>query len=128
MILSTQEISKKLMMAYGKKVSPKSIHVFADKLGYHLKRVGGKKGYHQSLYTDLARHLKELFDYDDEQKGKVNKKPATKVKPQGKDGFGNYYAYNGEPDRVDYEWEKNEGIIKRSIIESINEILGVNIL
>jgi hypothetical protein len=34
-----------------------------------------------------------------------------------------YYTYNGEKDNVDYDWEKNESIVRRAIIESINKII-----
>lgn len=122
MLWSAQEISKKFRMSLGKNISPRAIHVFAEKLGYHMKRIGGKKGYDQSLYTALTRHLKELLDYDSQQTVK------TSQKPQKQPILGDYYTYNGESDNIDYEWEKNENKIKRAIVESINEILGIEIL
>lgn len=102
MLWSAQEMSKRFRMTLGKNISPRSIHVFAEKLGYHMKRIGGKKGYDQSLYTALTRHLKELLDYDTQQIAK------TPQKPQKQQNLANYYAYNGERDNIDYEWEKNE--------------------
>lgn len=122
MIWSAQEMSKKFRMSLGKNISPRAIHVFAEKLGYHMKRVGGKKGYDQSLYTVLTRHLKELLDYDSQQT------VITPQKPQKQPILGDYYTYNGERDNNDYEWEKNEEIIKRAIIESINNVLGRKVL
>ena len=103
MLWSAQEMSKKFRMSLGKNVSPIAIHVFAEKLGYHMKRIGGKKGYDQSLYTALTRHLRELLDYDSQQTVK------TSQRPQKQPNLGDYYTYNGERDNVDYEWEKNEG-------------------
>ena len=122
MLWSAQEMSKRFRMTLGKNVSPRAIHVFAEKLGYHMKRIGGKKGYDQSLYTALTRHLKELLDYDSQQAIK------TPQKPKKQSNLGDYYTYNGERDNIDYEWEKNENKIKRAIVESINEILGIEIL
>ena len=123
MLWSAQEMSKRFRMTLGKNVSPRAIHVFAEKLGYHMKRIGGKKGYDQSLYTALTRHLKELLDYDSQQTVK------TPQKPQKQQNLGDYYTYNGERDNVDYNWEKNESfIIRKTIIESINKILGDNVL
>ena len=122
MLWSAQEMSKRFRMTIGKNISPRAIHVFAEKLGYHMKRIGGKKGYDQSLYTALTRHLKELLDYDSQQTVK------TPQKPPKQSNLGDYYTYNGERDNIDYEWEKNENKIKRAIVESINEILGIEIL
>lgn len=114
MLWSAQEISKKFRNSLGKNISPRAIHVFAEKLGYHMKRIGGKKGYDQSLYTVLTRHLKELLDYDSQQAVK------TPQKPQKQPNLGDYYTYNGERDNVDYEWEKNESINKYNNMKIIN--------
>lgn len=127
MLWSAQEISKKFRNSLGKNISPRAIHVFAEKLGYHMKCIGGKKGYDQSLYTVLTRHLKELLDYDSQQ---IVKTPQKSQK-QPREVVWNddsYETYNGERDNNDYEWEKNEGIIKRAIIESINKVLGRKVL
>ena len=114
-------------MTLGKNISPRSIHVFAEKLGYHMKRVGGKKGYDQSLYTVLTRHLKELLDYNSQQTVRTPQK-SQKQSREIVWNDDNYETYNGERDNIDYEWEKNENKIKRAIVESINEILGIEIL
>lgn len=119
MIWSAQEMSKKFRMSLGKNISPRSIHVFAEKLGYHMKRVGGKKGYDQSLYTALTRHLKELLDYDSQQTVRTPQKPRKQSKEIVWDD-GNYEAYNGERDNNDYEWEKNESINKYNNMKRIN--------
>lgn len=122
MLWSAQEMSKKFRMALGKNVSTRAIHVFAEKLGYHMKRIGGKKGYDQSLYTALTRHLKELLDYDRQQ---INKSPQ---KAQKQPNLGDYYTYNGERDNVDYDWEKNECMKHRKdlINEGVEKINNLN--
>jgi len=78
-----------------------------------MKRVGGKKGYDQSLYTVLTRHLKELLDYDSQQTVR------TPHKPQKQPILGDYYTYNGERDNIDYGWEKNENTIKENNMENL---------
>lgn len=118
MLWSAQEISKKFRNALGKNISPRAINVFAEKLGYHMKRIGGKKGYDQSLYTALTRHLKELLDYDSKQIAK------TPQKAQKQQILGDYYTYNGERDNIDYGWEKNESIVNRIVMEEINKFLN----
>jgi len=127
MLWSAQEMSERFRMTLGKNVSPRAIHVFAEKLGYHMKRIGGKRGYDQSLYTVLTMHLKELLDYDAQQAVRKPQKPQKQPK-EIVWGDDNYETYNGERDNNDYEWEKNEGIIKRAIIESINKVFGRKIL
>lgn len=113
MLWSAQEMSKRFRMALGKNISPRAIHVFAEKLGYHMKRIGGKKGYDQSLYTALTRHLKELLDYDSQQTVR------TPQKPHKQPILGDYYTYNGERDNIDYGWEKNENTIKENNMENL---------
>ena len=122
MLWSAQEISKKFRNALGKNISPRAINVFAEKLGYHMKRVGGKRGYDQSLYTALTRHLKELLNYDSQQTVKTPQKPQKQL------NLGDYYTYNGERDNIDYEWEKNESIVSRIIMEEINKLLDKEIV
>jgi hypothetical protein len=121
MLWSAQEISKKFRNSLGKNISPRAIHVFAEKLGYHMKRIGGKKGYDQSLYTALTRHLKELLDYDAQQAVRKHQKPQKQPKEIVWDDD-NYETYNGERNNVNYEWEKNENRIRRAIMESITEL------
>jgi len=72
-------------------------------------------------------HLKELLDYDAQQAVRKPQKPQKQPK-EIVWGDDNYETYNGERDNNDYEWEKNEGIIKRAIIESINKVFGRKIL
>jgi hypothetical protein len=87
-----------------------------------MKHIGGKKGYDQSLYTALTRHLKELLDYDSQHTVK------TYQKPQKQPNLGDYYTYNGERDNIDYEWEKNESIVSRIVVEEINKFLDKEIV
>ena len=94
----------------------------ASKLGYTKKRFGGKIGYDQSLITAITRHFNEAVEYDKRIGVKVPQKP---LKQQN---MGDYYTYNGERDNVDYDWEKNESVIRRAIIESINKILNIEII
>ena len=95
----------------------------ASKLGYTKKQFGGKIGYDQSLITAITRHFNEAVKYDEGLGMKVSQKPLKQT------NMGDYYAYNGERDNVDYDWEKNESfIIRKAIIESINKILGDDVL
>lgn len=116
-IYSAQEICKRFRTSLSITVSPRAIHIMAEKLGYHTRLCGGKRGYHKSLYTDLTRHLNELVECDKELKEKTaqrqNKQPKT---------ANNYYAYNGEKDNADYAWEKNESVIRKAIVESLEEL------
>ena len=104
------------------KFSPKTITYMANKLGYRTKRIGGKVGYDSSLMTAISRHFKDAVEYD---KGLGMKTPQ---KPLKQPNMGDYYTYNGERDNIDYDWEKNESIIRKAIIESINEMFGGKVL
>lgn len=104
------------------KFKPQTITYMAKKLGYSPKRIGGKIGYDSSLMTAISRHFKDAVEYD---KGSGMK---TSQKPLKQPNIGDYYTYNGERDNVDYDWEKNESIIRRAIIESINEMFGDKVL
>lgn len=106
------------------KFSPRTIGYMASKLGYKKKRAGGKIGYDQSLITAISRHIREAVAYEEGLKNKTSQKPKKQSIET------NYFAQNGERDNVDYEWEKQtyENKINRAIIESINEVLGTNIL
>jgi hypothetical protein len=66
--------------------------------------------------TAISRHFKEAVEYD---KGLGMK---TSQKSLKQPNMGDYYTYNGERDNVDYDWEKNESIIRRAILESIDEL------
>lgn len=104
------------------KFKPQTITYMAKKLGYSPKRIGGKVGYDSSLMTAISRHFNEAVEYD---KGSGMKVPQ---KSRKQPIMGDYYTYNGERDNVDYDWEKNESIIKSAIIESINKVLGEGVL
>jgi hypothetical protein len=101
------------------KFSPKTITYMAKKLGFGLKRVGGKVGYDQSLITAITQRFNEAVEYD---KGFGAKEPQKALK-QPK--MGDYYTYNGERDNKDYEWES---MIPRIVMEEINKVLGEEVL
>lgn len=103
MILTINEIIKRFRtegQCY--KFSPTTIKYMALKLGYSLRRIGGKIGYDQSLLTAITRHFREAVEYDKA----VREKTPQKTLKQPIDG--DYYTYNGERDNKDYEWEMNE--------------------
>ena len=104
------------------KFKPQTITYMAKKLGYTKKRIGGKIGYDSSLMTAISRHFKEAVEYDN---GSDIKTPQ---KSRKQPNMGDYYTYNGERDNVDYDWEKNESIVRCAIIKSINKVLGGNII
>jgi hypothetical protein len=120
-LLSAQEIRKRFRNALGRDVSLQAIHHVAQKIGYKEKHIGGKRGYHKSLYTALTQHFKDLVDYDTAKAAKTPQK-AVKRPKEVTWNDGNYYAYNGERDNDDYGWEKNEGLIRRAILEAINKL------
>jgi hypothetical protein len=96
------------------KFSPKTISYMAGKLGYHIRRGGGKVGYDQSLITAISRHIMDAVEYERGIGTPGRKKVGRAQAPT------DYYSFNGERENVDYEWEKNEGIIRNAIIEAIN--------
>lgn len=120
-LLSAKEIRKRFRNACGKDVSLPAIHHVAQGIGYREKQIGGKRGYHKSVYTALTQHFKELVDYDKARVAKASQKPPKQPK-QISWNDGNYFTYNGEKDNADYEWEKNENRIRRAIMESITEL------
>ena len=120
MILTINQIIKRFRtegQCY--KFRPQTIIFMAKQLGYGKKMVGGKIGYDQSLITAITRHFNEAVKYDEGLGMKVPQK--SRKQPN----IGDYYTYNGERDNVDYDWEKNESIIRSAIIESINKILNI---
>lgn len=131
-LLSAQEIRKKLRVHFMKDVSVKAIHDVSQQLGYTSTRRGSKKGYDKSVYTALHRNWSKLLAYDKYLKDNKN----TPNKPSNDDGInsevdsnmpefsGDYYMFNGEPDRVDYEWEIDDSVIREAINESIGRLLS----
>lgn len=108
------------------KFSPETIVHMANVIGYTKRRIGGKVGYDKSLITAISQRFKEAVDYE---KGLGMKKAQKPLKqPQMQPRQLDYVGYNGERDNIDYEWEKNESIIRHAIIESINKVLGENII
>ena len=116
-LLTAQEIRKRFRCVFGKDVSLQAIHYVAKKIGYKQKHIGSKNGYHKSVYTALTQHFRELLEYD----ATMCNKPQEK--PRKQPILGDYYAYNGERDNVDYEWEKNEGKKQKNLIRLTEEDL-----
>lgn len=108
------------------KFSPQTIMHMAEIIPYQQKRIGGKIGYDQSIITAIQRRFGEAVAYESSLKNKTPQKSPKQ--PQMKPRRLDYVAYNGERDNVDYDWEKNESIIRHAIIESINKVLGENII
>ena len=88
----------------------------AEIIPYHKKRIGGKIGYDQSIITAIQQRFGEAVAYENSLKNKVSQKPPKQP------NMGDYYTYNGEKDNIDYEWEKNESLIRRAVLESIDEL------
>ena len=123
MILTINQIIKRFRtegQCY--KFKPQTIMYMASKLGYTKKQFGGKIGYDQSLITAITRYFNEAVKYDEGLSMEVPQKPLKQP------NMDDYYTYNGERDKVDYEWEKNESVIRKAIIESINKVLGEDVL
>jgi hypothetical protein len=123
-LLSAKEIRKRFRNACGKDVSLPAIHHVAQGIGYREKQIGGKRGYHKSVYTALTQHFKELVDYDKARVAKASQKPPKQPK-QISWNDGNYFTYNGEKDNADYEWES---LIPRIVMEEINKFLDKEIV
>ena len=123
MILTINQIIKRFRtegQCY--KFNPKTIMYMANKLGYTKKQFGGKIGYDQSLITAITRHFNEAVKYDEG----LGMKMSQKLLKQPI--MGDYYTYNGERDNVDYDWEKNESIVSRIVMEEINKFLNKEIV
>jgi hypothetical protein len=70
----------------------------------------------------LTSHYPEMVKYQNEKNIKKAQKASKREIDYNPDEF-------IEPeDRADYDWEKNESIIRRVIIESINEMFGGRVL
>lgn len=108
-LLTVNEIIKRFRTSGScTKFSPKTITYMARKLGYKPKHAGAKLGYDKSLITAISQHFREALEYEDSLKEKLLQKPLKRSKKE------DYYTFNGERDNVDYEWEKNEDIIKEN--------------
>lgn len=116
-LLTAQEIRKMIRVSCEKNVSLEAIHHTAQKIGYSIRRIGGKKGYHKSVYTALQRHWSELMAYDTEKALKKSQKPLKT--PTTND----YYTYNGESDRAEYDWELDESIFSKAVRDAVNLLL-----
>lgn len=113
MLLTIREIIQRFR-THGRciKFSPKTITYMAKKLGFGLKRIGGKIGYDQSLITAITQRLNDAIAYENSLKEKTPQKALKQARE------GDYYTYNGERDNKDYEWELNEGVKRINITES----------
>ena len=109
MIWTINRIIQNFRTTRGVKFSKGTITHFATKLGYGLKRGGGLVGYDKSVYTALTRVFPDMVEYE---KGNKIKK-AQKAPKQPIDYNPDKFI---EPDRADYEWEKNENRDMRQII------------
>lgn len=99
------------------KFSPETIVHMANVIGYTKRRIGGKVGYDKSLITAISQRFKEAVEYE---KGLGMKKAQKSLKqPQMQPRQLDYVGYNGERDNVDYEWEKDESIIKENNMDNL---------
>ena len=119
-LLSPKEMSLKFRTDLGLEICPKAIDIMAKRLGYKKKRYSDCVGYVKNVYTDLTRHLDELKQCDEEVKAR---KSAPRAKKRRSEPITDYYMFNGERDNIDYDWEKNESIIRRAILESIDNLV-----
>lgn len=106
-------------------ISPKTIKDMAKRLGYSMKRVGGLRGYHKSLVTALSRHFNDMMEYEQSTSSKVRQtrqKQSYRTSSKSNNDSSQYYMMNGEPDKVDYEWEK-ESIVSRAVLDEIRNLL-----
>jgi hypothetical protein len=71
--------------------------------------------------------LKELLDYNSQQTVRTPQKPQKQPREVVWNDD-NYEAYNGERYNNDYEWEKNESIVSRIVMEEINKFLDKEIV
>lgn len=110
------------------KFSPKTISYMAGKLGYHIRRYGGKVGYDQSLITDLQRHWKELNEYDKAVKEKAAQKQNKRANIASSRPDYNPDKFHEPEGRIDYSWEIKEEVVERIIESIINDFLNREIL
>lgn len=109
-ILDVKTIARDIAKAYDLPTvpAPAAIHKFAKLKGYGFKRVGGKRGYVDSLKTEIARDF-PLF----------KKCCAPEVKHPVMRPDYNPDGFIEPAGRKDYEWESK---ISRYIMESIDEL------
>lgn len=112
MIWTINRLIQNFRTTRGVKFSKGTITHFATKLGYGLKRGGGLVGYDKSVYTALTRVFPDMVEYEKGNKVKKTQKAPKQAIDYNPDKF-------IEPDRVDYEWEKNENAIKENSAERI---------
>lgn len=118
-ILSPQTIRKNLRIYHNIDILPETIHRLATELHYSRHLIGGKRGYESSLYTMLTRDIPSLVAKDKELRRQKAERKEKRNQPPHID---NYAGFNREQDKADYDWEKNESLIRRSIMEAIDEM------
>lgn len=118
-IVSVQKIRQKFRMTYGIDYHLDTIHMMAKRLGFTTRKVGGKRGYLANLYTELQCHWRELNECEEYVRQKEARKRNAEYNPD---------KFIEPEDRIDYEWEKDESIIRRAVVESVRKLLGGNVL
>ena len=98
-------------------VTPKAVHIFAEKNGWTLRKIGGKRGYLvniESLIASKIDQFKKCIEL-------ANMTPKPKVNPDNVNADRNH-----EPaGKIDYEWEL-ESKISRYVMEAINRLIKEN--
>jgi hypothetical protein len=94
-------------------VTPRAVHIFAEKNGWTLRKIGGKRGYLvniESLIASKIDQFKKCIEL-------ANMTPKPKVNPDNVN-----VDRNHEPaGKIDYEWEL-ESKISRYIMEAVDEL------
>lgn len=122
-LLSPQTMRKWMKGYYNIDILLSTINHLAVKWGYRKHIVGQKRGYESSLYTQLTRDIPFLVKTDNEIRKAKEMKDEKKRQEANKDkSIDSYYTYNGENDKADYDWEKNESLIRKCLKEAIDEI------
>ena len=109
MIWTINRIKQNFRTTRGIKFSNETIMHFAKEAGYSIKHAGGIIGYDQSVYTALTKAFSDMVEYEKGLRAKKSQKPRKREIDYNPDKF-------IEPDRADYEWEKNENRIMRQIV------------
>lgn len=102
--------TRKLPTSDGLKLSSETIRYMAKKMGYPLIHAGGKIGYYNSIVMAIMQHIRETVEYEKW----VQRKKAQSAPKVAKTKSSNV--------NVDYSWEKDESVVRRAIIESLEEL------
>ena len=109
MIWTINRIKQNFRTTRGIKFSNETIMHFAKEAGYSIKHAGGIIGYDQSVYTALTKAFSDMVEYEKGLRAKKPQKPRKREIDYNPDKF-------IEPDRADYEWEKNESRNMKQIV------------